>query len=368
MSEDVFDLYKGDGSKADDRNAEIKPFEKPKHFDDAQNYFASPGLRDAVNVALRLGQPLLVTGEPGTGKTQLAASIAHEFDFELFRFNTKSNSTARDLFYHYDALGHFHDAQFHRLQNSDGGTNLPEKPPTSSPKPEKIVAESYIIYDALGLAILLSLEANAPERQKVNRFLPQKLRTVGPIRSVVLIDEIDKAPRDFPNDILNEIEEMSFRVKETDAPPFKAAEEYKPIVILTSNSEKSLPDAFLRRCIFYYIDFPDTKTLSAIVTKRLGAEKEENALVGARNNAIEFFEQIRKLKLRKPPATAEFLNWLRFLEQFQIKNPFESTGEQKEKLISTYAILLKNREDFNTVVEEMHSRQDGNPPDVQPPG
>src|SRR5262249_13584621 len=155
-------------------------FKKP-YMDDPEGYIAEDGLRDAVNVALALGQPLLLTGEPGTGKTQLASSLAYELELPgPLVFNTKTTSSARDLFYRYDSLSHFRDVQFK------------EKDP---------IVDHYITYEALGQAILLSLQPN-----EVKDLLPEKLQGLGPTRSVVLIDEIDKAPRDLPNDVLIEIE------------------------------------------------------------------------------------------------------------------------------------------------------------------
>ncbi|NIM17308.1 MAG: AAA family ATPase, partial [Candidatus Aminicenantes bacterium] len=159
-------------------------------FDHPRNYIAGEGLRNAVNVALALGQPLLITGEPGTGKTQLADSIAWELGLPVMEFHTKTTSAAVDLFYQYDALRRFQDAQ------------VPEK--------KQLNIDDYITYQALGNAILLTMPP-----AEANKYLPEELQGIGPTRSVVLIDEIDKAPRDLPNDVLDEIEKMRFTVKET---------------------------------------------------------------------------------------------------------------------------------------------------------
>jgi MoxR-like ATPase len=312
-----FRLYSGRGETLESRRLSLPPFEKLESLNDPAHYVADEGLRNAVNVALALGQPLLVTGEPGTGKTQLAGSLAYELGLPApFVFNVKTTSNARDLFYRYDSLRHFHDAQFQR---------------------ENIRIEDYISYEAFGLAVLLSLPA-----AEGDPALPASLRGHGPMRVVVLIDEIDKAPRDLPNDVLNEIEEMAFSVKET-GHSYKADPRYRPIVVLTSNSEKNLPDAFLRRCVFYHIAFPDAARLTEIVERRLKKSSAFGPEMLA--HAIAHFEEIRQLGLRKQPATAEFLGWVRILERMQldVKNPKPG---QAEALAFSYSVLAKTKEDL----------------------
>ena len=324
MSDNGFRLYAGDGSTVAQRGLRLPLFEKATELNDPAGYLADEGLRDAVNVALMLGQPLLVTGEPGTGKTQLAASIAFELAAPApLTFHTKTTSTARDLFYRYDALGHFHDAQFRK---------------------DEAVVENYITYEALGLAILLSMDP-----KDADPFLPGPLRGAGPVRSVVLIDEVDKAPRDLPNDVLNEIDNMSFTIKETGR-TFSADQGYRPIVILTSNSEKNLPDAFLRRCVFYHIAFPDRGRLKEIVQRRLrlGSEFTPQML----DHALTHFEKIRDLTLKKRPATAELLAWLRVLDKRQIDVNNLQSGEA-EALLFTYSILSKSKEDREMIARNL---------------
>ncbi|HKR01226.1 MAG TPA: MoxR family ATPase [Pyrinomonadaceae bacterium] len=323
---DEFKVYSGKGETISQRNVQFPTYREMRQFSDPRNYDAEQGLRDAVNVALALGQPLLVTGEPGTGKTQLASSVAYELGLEEktfpLEFHTKSTSTAQDLFYRYEALAHFSASRF-------GQVELP--------------ADPYIRYEALGLAILLSLPADDPQRVKVNPYLPQALRGLGNTRSVVLIDEIDKAPRDLPNDVLNEIERMAFEVKETGA-RFTAMQKFRPILILTSNSERDLPDAFLRRCVFYHIEFPDKdeQRLREIVGKRLtldSARFNEQMLA----HALQHFVEIRKLQLQKRPATAELLGWLRVLEHNRID---AADPKQKSALAQSYSVLVKNKDDL----------------------
>lgn len=323
----AYELYTGRGKTLSERGMRLPPVEKDEGLMSPERYLAGKGLRDAVNVALMLDQPLLVAGEPGTGKTQLGWSLAYElFQSAPLVFNTKTTSTARDLFYSYDALGHFRDAN---LKGPDA--------------PAPLRAEDYITYEALGLAILLSLPAD----QRPATPAGEGLTRVAPRRSVVLIDEVDKAPRDFPNDILHEIEQLSFTVKETGR-TFKADDSRRPIVVLTSNSERNLPDAFLRRCVFYDIPFPQREHLAEIVERRL--KLSPMFLDGALAEAIRHFEEIRALPLKKKPATAELVSWVKVLNRMQIdvKNV---SGRQADALLLTYSVLAKNSDDLVTIKE-----------------
>jgi MoxR-like ATPase len=297
---------------------------RPEYYDTDENLAA------AVNVALLLGQPLLLTGEPGSGKTRLAFRVAWELKMgDPLVFETKSTSTARDLFYTFDALGRFHAAHCG----------------------EKEEAVEFMEYNALGRAILL-----ANPLADVKHLLTEKARKKhnGPRRSVVLIDEIDKAPRDFPNDILNEIERMYFRIPEL-KDEVKAPENMSPIVIITSNSEKGLPDAFLRRCVFHDITFPEPPRMRKIMTDRLraipartqGQTLEETVL----NQAVDLFYRLRETEgIEKKPSTAELVAWLQVIREISgTRNPFE---DKPKEVLKTLGTLVKKKEDFPEVQEK----------------
>lgn len=297
---------------------------------DVQGYQPEPGLVDAVNVALALGQPLLLTGEPGTGKTQLAWHVSWQvlgidsqgLPRQPLVFEAKSTSSSRELFYSYDTLGRFHKAKEGSARNID-----------------------YITYNALGQAILL-----ANEEDKVRAWLPtndDRFVHDGPRRSVVLIDEVDKAPRDFPNDILNELEAMYFRISELGNDVISAPQEMKPVLIITSNSEKSLPDAFLRRCVYYNIPFPDPQKLAEIVQGRL-----RDAPGPYLAEAVDFFLTLRldESGLRKKPATAELLGWLVYLGD-RISDKQNGLRANSEVLKASLGALVKNAEDQGAAKE-----------------
>lgn len=292
---------------------------KAKQVDPA-GYLMDQPLVDAVNVALLLSQPLLVTGEPGTGKTQLAYRVAWELGLrEPLRFDTKSGSSARDVLYRYNTLRRFHAAN----TNSGSQENL-----------------DYLSYEPLGKAIVLSRK-----REDVQKFLPLNFRHTGRTRSVVLIDEIDKAPRDFPNDLLLEVDALRFRIPELDMDEeIEADPSLRPVLVLTSNSEQNLPDAFLRRCIYYHIPLPDRTRLAEIVRSRLPDISPAQANSPLLDSALDFFLEVRELDLRKPPSTAELLNWLQTLEQYGVRQD-RKVSDDPEPLEKSLSTLAKTQED-----------------------
>ena len=255
-------------------------------FTGTDKYIVSPDLRDAVNVAIALQRPLLVKGEPGTGKTLLAHNIARALEKNLLVWNVKSTTRARDGLYVYDTVQRLNDARFGDGDVSD--------------------IKRYIRLGALGQSFTTDEQV------------------------VLLIDEIDKADIEFPNDLLNELDEMNFYILETDE---RVVARQRPIVIVTSNAEKELPDAFLRRCVFHYIAFPDPGLMAEIVHVH-HPHLEDDLLA----QALERFYALRKVDaLRKKPSTSELIDWLQALlaggvtaEQLAAKMPFLGVLLKKE--------------------------------------
>ncbi|MGV8937755.1 MAG: AAA family ATPase [Allorhizobium sp.] len=264
-------------------------------FQGTADYIADKDLMVAVNAAIKLERPLLVKGEPGTGKTELARQIAGALGIEIIEWNIKSTTKAQQGLYEYDAVSRLRDSQLGDPRVND--------------------VANYIRRGKLWQAFAAG--------RKV----------------VLLIDEIDKADIEFPNDLLQELDRMEFHVYET-GEMVKA--DVRPIVIITSNNEKELPDAFLRRCFFHYIRFPDAETLARIVEVHYPGIKQ--ALV--RNALAQFYEIRETPGLRKRPSTSEALDWIRLLVADDI-DPADLRVDARQALPRMHGALLKNEQDVH---------------------
>ena len=231
----------------------------PLTWSGSADYIASPDLQSIVNVSIALGRPLLIRGEPGTGKTLLARSIAEGLGLPLLTWHVKSTTKAKDGCYVYDAVQRLYDSQFKDREVSD--------------------IRQYIHHGPLGQAF------------------------ASPGRVVLLIDEVDKADIEFPNDLLHELDQMNFTIAETGD---LVAAKTRPIVVISSNNEKELPDAFLRRVVFHYIDFPDEPLMKNIVAVHYPVLDEKLL-----ERALQLFYQLRAVEgLRKRPSTSELVDWI----------------------------------------------------------
>ncbi|MCO5733490.1 MoxR family ATPase [Rhizobium sp. SSA_523] len=264
-------------------------------FTGTADYIADKDLMVAVNAAIRLERPLLVKGEPGTGKTELARQVAAALGIEMIEWTIKSTTKAQQGLYEYDAVSRLRDSQL------------------GDPRVNEV--SNYIRRGKLWQAF--SSDAKV----------------------VLLIDEIDKADIEFPNDLLQELDRMEFHVYETGE---TVRAKVRPIVIITSNNEKELPDAFLRRCFFHYIRFPDADTLSRIVEVHYPGIKQR--LVSA---ALTQFYEIREMPgLKKKPSTSEALDWIRLLVSDDV-DPEDLRADVKTALPKLHGALLKNEQDVH---------------------
>ena len=264
-------------------------------FEGTSNYIATQDLKIAVNAAVARERPLLIKGEPGTGKTVLAYEMAKALGAPLITWHIKSTTKAHNGLYEYDAVSRLRDSQLGEERVHDVRNYL---------KPGKL-------WEAF----------------------------TSPVRPILLIDEIDKADIEFPNDLLQELDRMEFYVHETDE---TIRAEVRPIVVITSNNEKELPDAFLRRCFFHYIRFPDDETMKAIVEVHFPGIKQR--LV---SEALKTFYEIRDTPgLKKKPSTSELLDWLKLIlaEDLSHEDLKKPAGEALPKL---HGALLKNEQDVH---------------------
>ena len=266
-------------------------------FVGTDKYLTSQDLRDAVNVAIALEKPLLIKGEPGTGKTRLAEAIAEQLNTPLLVWNVKSTSKAKDGLYVYDTVQRLNDARFGDRDVRD--------------------VRQYIKYGPLGRAFL------ADERV------------------VLLIDEIDKADMEFPNDLLHELDRMSFVVDETGD---TVTAKRRPIVVITSNNEKELPDPFLRRCVFHWIAFPDEALMRDIV-KVHHPDVEQKLLSEC---LVRFYWLRKQPDIRKRPSTSELIDWVAALRRAG------TPVEKLEKEMPFVGLLLKREQDIEALINVRH--------------
>ena len=265
-------------------------------FEGTSKYISTDDLTLAVNASITLERPLLVKGEPGTGKTELARQIAESLSLPIIEWNIKSTTKAQQGLYEYDAVSRLRDSQLgdERVKN----------------------IKNYI------------------KKGKIWEAFEEKSK------AVLLIDEIDKADIEFPNDLLQELDKMEFFVYET-GETISAAN--RPIVIITSNNEKELPDAFLRRCFFHYIQFPDRDTMEAIVDVHYPKIKKKLL-----KDALDIFFDVRKIPgMKKKPSTSELIDWLKLLVSDEIPDEILKNADNTKAIPPLYGALLKNEQDVH---------------------
>lgn len=283
----------------------------PTKFQGTQSYVATQDLKIAVNAAITLERPLLVKGEPGTGKTVLAIEVAKALGVPILEWHIKSSTKAQQGLYEYDAVSRLRDSQLGDARVED--------------------IANYIKRGKLWQAFAMTE------------------------RPVLLIDEIDKADIEFPNDLLQELDRMEFNVYETGE---LVSAKTRPIVIITSNNEKELPDAFLRRCFFHYIQFPDQETMQEIVEVHFPGLK--NRLVG---EALRIFYQMRDVPgLKKKPSTSELLDWIKLLLNEDISPETLRETDGRKLIPPLHGALLKNEQDvhlFERLAFMAQRRSDG---------
>ena len=275
-------------------------------FAGSESYVTTRDLTLAVNAAITLQRPLLIKGEPGTGKTMLAEEVAAALGLPLFQWHIKSTTKAQQGLYEYDAVSRLRDSQLGEAKVADIG--------------------SYIVKGVLWQAF----ECDTP--------------------SVVLIDEIDKADIEFPNDLLRELDRMEFYVYETRQ---NVRARHRPAVFITSNNEKELPDAFLRRCFFHYIKFPDKETMTRIVDVHFPGLKPTLL-----REALEVFFELREIPgLKKKPSTSELLDWIKLLLSEDLPPEALRSQNRSQVLPPLYGALIKNEQDTSLLERALSGRR-----------
>jgi MoxR-like ATPase len=319
MTDYPFELIKHSREDGADLTAHLanRPFTRFGHSfqADAQRFVPGDQLETAINTAIAIGEPLLITGEPGTGKTQAAYYVAYKLGVDklegaIIHFQVKSDSTARDLLYNFDTVRYFRDAHLAGEAGNSGVGSIHKR--------------DYVERRALWHAFEWANQHQLPP--------------------ILLIDEIDKAPRDFPNDLLHELDQMEFTVVETEE-VVKAPPRLRPIVFITSNSERRLPEPFLRRCVYHHIRFDDQLIAQIVASRRDQFQPLSDDFI---RMAIQRFLALRERKMRKLPGTDELLVWMRVLA-LTIKTSHERLDEDLSRL-PYLGVLLKDRQD----IDELH--------------
>ena len=279
-------------------------------FQGTSNYVATQDLMLAVNAAITLKRPLLVKGEPGTGKTMLAEEVSQSLGLPLLQWHIKSTTKAQQGLYEYDAVSRLRDSQLSELDGGERVKNI----------------HNYIVKGVLWQAFT----AEEPV--------------------ALLIDEIDKADIEFPNDLLRELDRMEFYCYETRE---LIRAQHRPLVFITSNNEKELPDAFLRRCFFHYIKFPDADTMKRIVDVHFPGLKQELLTAAMKT----FFDTRNLPGLKKKPSTSELLDWLKLLLAEDIPLTALQCGDDRVSLPPLIGALLKNEQDVSLFEKLLHMQR-----------
>jgi len=305
-----------DTREIEDPTSDPESKKLPKKRVDREAYIAGKALEEVVNLAISLGRPLLLQGDPGCGKTRLAYAVAYSLGLPIEECYIKSTTKAQDLLYTYDAVSRLYDAQVDAVQVRKG---------KSAGRSRATDARAYIKFGPLGRAIIRAKEGR---------------------RSVVLIDEIDKADLDFPNDLLRELDRLEFEVAEAPEISYRVPPDepkLRPIIFVTHNEEKALPTAFLRRCVFHYLEFPKERAeLDAILGQHAIDDK------ALRNKAIEVVTRLRQRNLLKKPGLSELLDWAGYLKATHTDAAQLKGLPAAEALIKTLPDLKQAQEEFQT--------------------
>ncbi len=315
-----------------------RPTSHPDAPETAEPYIASEDLVRAVNLAIHLERPLLLEGETGCGKTRLARAVARELGLPFYPWYVNSSTHIKEGFYSFDAIGRLHDVQIEKSRGSSHATGEPTPPRRNPDNPDE-----YMMYGPMAQAFDKVTDYKGTESH-IRKMLIENAADLEDCPAVVLIDEIDKANIDFSNDLLTALDdEYKFRIPETGA---KITARQKPIIFITSNREKGdLPEPFLRRCIYFYVEFPGEEGLKAIVREHYKCSKKRSPPPEYLCEATSRFLEAREKAIVKKPGTSEFLDWMKALRRFESK-AYPLDELKKEKPLPYREALFKNKEDW----------------------